>query len=136
MPWEGEEWRLTELLVHLGHARESVEGSGDCKEVELKEDLVNWDIKEVKIVEEIISNIENLSLEVENQKNEKMTSRLEPGLLQSMANTSSQSTDEEDEMTSLLELDIPKEKSGIRVRVPQTGKSDQSSASSALSVDF
>ena len=99
--------------------------------VKLKEDK-----KEIKIVEEIISKVEELSLKVENQKNEKMTSRLEPGLLQSMANPSSLSTDEEDEMTSLLELDIPKQKSGIRVRGPQTGKSDQSSASSALSVDF
>ena len=129
MPWEGEEWRLTELLVHLGHARESVEGSGDCKEVELKEDK-----KEMKIVDEIISKVESLSLK--DQKNEEIGFRLEPRLLQSMANPSSLSTDEEDEMTSLLELDIPKEKSGIRVRGPQTGKSNQSSALSALSVDF
>ena len=131
MPWEGEEWRLTELLVHLGHARESVEGSGDCKEVEMKEDK-----KEMKIFEEIISKVEGLSLKVEIQKNEEIGFRLEPRLLQSMANPSSLSTDKEDEMTSLLELDIPKEKSGIRVRVPQTGKSDQSSALSDLSVDF
>ena len=135
MPWEGEEWRLTDLLVHLGHARKAVEGSGDCKKVELKEDLVNWDKKE--IVEEIISKVEGLSLKEENQKNDEMASRLEPGLLQSMANLSSQSTDDEDEMmTSLLELDIPKEKSGGKVRVLQTEKSDQSSASSSLSVDF